>query len=82
MTLKPLALAMVMAGSFAPAVVAQNLQTTLVTPQVAAPRPEGHATDTTDHRGLVNTPTAAIKAPTPKNAPGWHIPLPHIHHGR
>ncbi len=83
MTLKSLALAMVMAGSFVPATAfAQTTQTNLVAPQAAAPRLEGHATNTTDHVGLTNRPTATVKTPQPRNVPGWHIPIPHIHRGR
>ena len=85
MTVKSLALAMVMAGSLIPgAAFAQAPQTNLVTPQINSPRPEGHATNTTDRAGLMHRPadTTIKKSTTPKNVPGWHIPLPHIHGGR
>jgi hypothetical protein len=83
MTLKLLALAFAMASSLAPATaLAQTAQTNLVAPQLAAPRPEGHASNTTDRVGLTNRPAITVKRPTPQHVPGWHIPLPHIHRGR
>ncbi len=83
MTLKSLALTMVMAGALAPGTAfAQTTQTPIVPPQLATPKPQGHATDTTDRVGLTNRPTKTIKTPTPRHVPGWHIPLPHIHRGR
>lgn len=83
MTLKPLALAFVMAGSLAPGTAfAQATPTHLVAPQLATPRVEGHASNTTDRVGVTNRPAKTVKKPTPKHVPGWRIPLPHIHRGR
>jgi hypothetical protein len=74
---------MVMAGSLASTTVfGQTVQSNLVTPQMAAPRAEGHATNTTDHGGLTSKPAAVANKREPKQVPGWHIPLPHIHRGR
>ena len=85
MTVRSLALAVLMAGSLAPGTAfAQVTQTHLVAPQAGTPRPEGHATDSTDRAGLMHQPadTTIKKKTTPRSVPGWHIPLPHIHGGR
>jgi len=83
MTFKSLALAMVMASSVVPATAfAQTSHTHLVAPQLAAPRLEGHASNTTDRIGLTNRPATTVKKATPRHVPGWHIPLPHLHRGR
>ena len=82
MTLRSLALATLIATA-APAVAyAQNVPTHLVTAQMSTPRPQGHATDVTDRAGLTKVPPTALKTPTPKHVPGWHIPLPHFHKGK
>jgi hypothetical protein len=83
MTRKSLALAMVMAGFLgSTTALGQTVQSNLVTPQLSAPRVEGHATNTTDHVGPTNKPAAVANKREPKQVPGWHIPLPHIHRGR
>jgi len=82
MTVRSLALATIIAAAAPAVAVAQTTPSHLVTTQMSSPRPEGHATDVTDHSGLTKVPLTAMKSPTPKHVPGWHIPLPHIHKGK
>jgi len=83
MTTKSLALAAAMTAMLGSATAyGQTTHSHLVSPALAAPRAEGHATNTTDRAGLRNTPSATVKIRAPQHVPGWHIPLPHLHKGR
>jgi len=83
MTMKSLGLVGAMMFTLAPATAhSQTPASNLVTPQLAAPKAEGHATDTTDRAGLTKKPQTASHTPAPKGVPGWHLRWPHMPRGK
>ena len=81
MTIRSLALATALLTLPIPA-TAQMRPTTLMSGQIMPPKPEATGNHTTDRVGQRNKPIRTRHVSTPKDAPGWHIPLPTGHRGR